>query len=142
MMKRSVLLVALCLWVPMLVQGVARPLGDDPEVEARLKALSSELRCLVCQNQTLADSSAALAEDLRQEIRALIAQGLSDQEIIDYLVARYGDFVRYRPPLKATTLLLWIGPGLLLAAGVGGLWWVLRRRNARLSDDEEKRKEA
>lgn len=133
-MKRGLLLL---LWLPMLAGAEARPLADDPAIEARLKALSTELRCLVCQNQTLADSSAPLAEDLRREIRALIAKGMSDQEIIDYLVARYGDFVRYRPPLKATTMLLWAGPALLLAAGAGGLWWALRRRNALLGDDDD-----
>jgi cytochrome c-type biogenesis protein CcmH len=129
-------LLAMLFFLPLLAMAEARPLGDDPAVEARLKALSHELRCLVCQNQTLADSSADLAEDLRREIRALIAKGMTDQEIIDYLVARYGDFVRYRPPLKSQTALLWAGPALLLVGGAVGLWWALRRRNAQLPDEE------
>ena len=133
MMNR--LIVILCLLIPMLAHAEASPLGNDPLVEARLKSLSQELRCLVCQNQTLADSSAPLAEDLRQEIREQIMLGKSDQEITDYRVARYVDFVRYRPPFKIQTLLLWIGPSLLLAAGLGGLWVSLRKRNAQLADD-------
>jgi cytochrome c-type biogenesis protein CcmH len=92
-------------------------------------ALSNELRCLVCQNQTIADSSAPLAEDLRNQVREKMRQGASDSEIIDYMVARYGDFVLYRPPFKLTTVLLWFGPLLLLAAGAAVLLRrVLRRR--------------
>jgi len=93
-------------------EEVAKP---DPVVEARLKALGEELRCLVCQNQTIADSNASLAVDLRREARALIKQGKSDAEVVDYMTARYGDFVLYRPPMRATTLLLWFGPALMLA---------------------------
>jgi len=93
---------------------VAKP---DPAVEARLKPLAEELRCLVCQNQTLADSNAPLEQDLRNEIRELIARGQSDDQIREYLVQRYGDFVLYRPPLKENTLLLWLGPFALLVAG-------------------------
>lgn len=106
----------------------AQPLQENAVVEAQVQRLSEELRCLVCQNQTLADSHAELAEDLRKEIRELAAKGMSDKAIIDYLVARYGDFVRYRPPLKATTVLLWFGPFALLLAGVAGLFVMLRRR--------------
>ena len=95
---------------------VARP---DPQVEARLKNLAEELRCLVCQNQTIADSTAPLALDLRNQIRAQIAQGRSDEQVRDYMVARYGDFVLYRPPLRPLTLLLWVGPFALLALGAG-----------------------
>jgi len=134
MMKR---ILALLLLLPLLAFAEAQPMGDDPAVEARLKALSTELRCLVCQNQTLADSSAPLAEDLRREIRELIAKGMSDKEITDYLVVRYGDFVRYRPPVKSQTLLLWIGPTILLLAGLGGLWRALRKRNALLPDEND-----
>ena len=104
---------------------VANP---DPKVEARLKTLAEELRCLVCQNQTIADSNAPLAVDLRQQIRGQIAQGASDRQILDYMVQRYGDFVLYRPPLKATTLLLWLGPPLLLAGGIAVFAAVVRRR--------------
>lgn len=135
------MLVILLLTMPMLARAEAQPMGDDPVVEARLKSLSTELRCLVCQNQTLADSSAPLAEDLRREIRELIIKGMSDKEITDYLVARYGDFVRYRPPLKSQTVLLWVGPALLLVAGFAGLWVTLRRRNALLADDNEEGEE-
>ena len=106
---------------------VAKP---DPVVEARLKALGEELRCLVCQNQTIADSAAPLALDLRNQIRAQIAQGRSDDEIRAYMVDRYGDFVLYKPPFKAATALLWVGPFALLAVGVGVLVVVLKRRNA------------
>lgn len=106
----------------------AQPLQKDVVVEEQVRRLSEELRCLVCQNQTLADSHSELAEDLRQEIREMAAKGLSDQAIIDYLVARYGDFVRYRPPLKSTTVLLWFGPFALLLAGTVGLFVMLRRR--------------
>ena len=102
----------------------------DPVVEARLKALAEELRCLVCQNQTIADSNAALALDLRNEIREQISQGKSDDEIRAYMVARYGDFVLYRPPWKATTVLLWVGPFALLALGIAILCMNVRRRRA------------
>ena len=129
------LLFILLMTLPLLVMAEARPLGNDPVVEARLKTLSQELRCLVCQNQTLADSAAPLAEDLRREIRELIIKGMTDKEITDYLVARYGDFVRYRPPIKAQTLLLWIGPLILMVVGAVGMWWALRRRNALLPDE-------
>lgn len=140
-MRLRVLFVLLLI-LPLLAMGEAKPLGDDPAVEARLKALSQELRCLVCQNQTLADSAAPLAEDLRQEIREKIAEGKSDKEITDYLVARYGNFVRYRPPVESQTLLLWVGPSLLLIAGFTGLWLTLRRRNSLLPDDIEKGEDA
>ncbi len=109
----------------------AAPAAADPVLEQRVTALASELRCLVCQNQTLADSNAPLAEDLRKQVREKMRQGASDSEIVDYMVARYGDFVLYRPPLKLTTALLWFGPLLLLAGGfVVMLRRVLRRRPA------------
>lgn len=124
--------------------GEARPLADDPLAEARLKQLAVELRCLVCQNQTLADSNAPLAEDLRREVREMIAKNMSDKEIIEFLTARYGDFVLYRPPLKATTTLLWVGPFLLLAVGATVLVITLRRRAGKVVDvpvtDEEHRR--
>jgi len=106
----------------------AQPLADDPVVEARLVGIAEELRCLVCQNESLAGSRADLAEDLRREIRTLIRQGKTDAEVMDFLVSRYGDFVRYRPPVKPTTYLLWGGPFVLLAAGLAGLVVFLRRR--------------
>jgi cytochrome c-type biogenesis protein CcmH len=108
----------------------APPAAEDPALEARLHKLSTELRCLVCQNETLADSRADLANDLRREIRDMIKAGKSDREITEFLVARYGDFVLYRPPVKSTTLLLWGGPFALLALGVA-VWFVLLRRRTR-----------
>jgi cytochrome c-type biogenesis protein CcmH len=104
---------------------IARP---DPAVEERLKGLAAELRCLVCQNQTIADSNAPLAVDLRNQIRAQIAQGRSDDEIRAYMVDRYGDFVLYNPPMRATTVLLWAGPFMLIALGLGIFLRVIRRR--------------
>ena len=122
----------------------ARPLQDNVAVEAQVQRLSEELRCLVCQNQTLADSNSGLAEDLRQEIREMAAKGMSDKAIVDYLVVRYGDFVRYRPPLKTTTALLWFGPFAMLLAGGVILFITLRRREkmateAPLSADEARK---
>jgi cytochrome c-type biogenesis protein CcmH len=106
----------------------------DEALDARLKTLETQLRCLVCQNQTLAESNAPLAEDLRKEVRELAVSGKSDDEIRGYLVARYGDFVLYKPPLKSTTYALWFGPFLLLF--VGAIVWVLvlRRRASATSD--------
>ena len=106
----------------------APPNADEPELERRLLALTADLRCVVCQNESLAESRAPLAKDLRQEVRELMRQGKNDQEVVEYLTARYGDFVLYRPPLKPVTYLLWLGPALFLA--VGGLAWFLtiRRR--------------
>jgi cytochrome c-type biogenesis protein CcmH len=96
--------------------------------ENRIRQLEEKLRCLVCQNQSLADSNAELAGDLRKQVRDQVAAGRSDDEIIGYLVQRYGDFVLYEPPFKATTALLWVGPFLLLAAGAGFLVLAVRRR--------------
>ncbi len=93
-----------------------------------MKALTEELRCLVCQNQTIADSDAPLAQDLRKQVREMMRDGASDQEILDFMVQRYGDFVLYRPPMKGATLLLWFGPLLLLVAGLVLLMRVLRNR--------------
>jgi cytochrome c-type biogenesis protein CcmH len=106
----------------------AVPMADDEAVEQRLIAVADELRCLVCQNESLAGSRAELAEDLRREIRGLIKSGKTDPEILDFLVTRYGDFVRYRPPFKPSTWLLWGSPFLFLAIGIGALAWHLRRR--------------
>jgi len=106
----------------------AQPTDLDPVAQKRLIDLAAELRCLVCQNQTIADSNADLAVDLRREIRAQIKAGKSDAEILDFMTARYGDFVLYRPPLKASTVLLWFGPALLLLAGLVVLVRVMRAR--------------
>ena len=106
---------------------VANP---DPRIEERLRVLAEELRCLVCQNQTIADSNAPLALDLRNQIRSQIAQGRSDAQIRDYMVERYGDFVLYRPPLRASTALLWAGPFVLLAVGIVVFLRLMRRQSA------------
>ncbi len=127
-------LIALLLFAPSAWAGEARPLADDPAVEERLKHLAVELRCLVCQNQTLADSNAPLAEDLRREVREMIVKNMSDKEIIDFLVSRYGDFVLYRPPLKSTTTLLWVGPFVLLVGGGIALVVALKRRGKKVAD--------
>ena len=108
----------------------ALPITDDPVIEQRLVNLAEDLRCLVCQNESLAGSHAELAEDLRREIRSQMKAGKNDKEVIEYLTTRYGDFVLYRPPFKPVTYLLWLGP--LLFLGIGGAAWVttLRRRRA------------
>ncbi len=110
--------------------------AHDPEIEARLKHLSNELRCLVCQNTTLADSDAPLAQDLRNEVRKLMEQGKTDEEVVAYLVARYGDFVTFRPPVKASTALLWFGPFAMLIIGLITLVVVLKKR-AKLLEAED-----
>lgn len=121
----------------------AVPLADDPVVEQRLLVIAEEVRCLVCQNESLAGSRADLAQDLRREIRGLIKQGKTDKEVMDFLVSRYGDYVRYRPPVKPTTWLLWGGPFVLLAAGLAGLvLFVRRRRNTSAALSPEEQREA
>ena len=109
----------------------------EPELEKRVMAVAVELRCLVCQNQTIADSNAGLAVDLRNQTREMLRAGKSEREILDYMTARYGDFVLYRPPVKSTTALLWFGPPLLLGAGLLTLWLVLRRRSRMAADQFE-----
>jgi cytochrome c-type biogenesis protein CcmH len=124
----------------------ARPTERDPIAAARAVKLSEKLRCLVCQNQSIADSNAELAQDLRRQIHDQIAAGKSDGEIVAYMVARYGDFVLYEPPLKATTVLLWAGPALLVLGGFVGLARFLSARRATaavpaLSPEERERAE-
>ena len=106
----------------------------DPALEARMLAITGELRCLVCQNQTIADSHADLAVDLRQQVREMLQRGMTDDQVRRYMTDRYGDFILYRPPLKAATAALWLGPALLLAVALLALAGVIRRR-ARLADD-------
>jgi len=143
-MKRWLILLAVCasaVWA-----GEAPPRAEDPQVEARLVVLAEELRCLVCQNESLASSNAELAEDLRREVRKLIRQGLSDAEIKTYLVERYGDFVLYRPAVKPLTWPLWFGPFAILILAVWGLWRYLRQRKAlvlqRMSDADHAQAES
>lgn len=124
--------------------GEAKDMAADPVLEKRMIGLAEKLRCLVCQNESLASSHAELAEDLRREVREQMQKGLNDQEIIDYLVSRYGDFVLYDPPVKSYTILLWFGPFALLLIGIGMLIYQLRKRRqtvpeAQLSDEAQKR---
>ena len=125
---RLVLAAALLAFVTLAFGQASEIAHPDAKVEERLKGLAEELRCLVCQNQTIADSNAPLALDLRNQIRGQIAAGRSDDQIRGYMVDRYGDFVLYRPPFKAATALLWIGPFALLAAGIGIAFVIARRR--------------
>lgn len=116
---------------------------DTPEQEARFNKLSQELRCLVCQNQNLADSNAGLALDLRRQIHEMILAGNSDTQIVDFMTQRYGDFVLYRPPVRGSTLLLWVGPFVLLLGGAVALGFIVRQRvaasaEAPLSEEERK----
>ena len=146
-MKRTLILLAALLSCSLLQAKEAAPLAEDEAVEKRLVVISEELRCLVCQNESLAGSRADLAQDLRREVRKLIKDGKTDQEVRDFLVSRYGDFVLYRPPVKPTTWLLWIGPFVLMAAGIAVLIAYLRRRSREvkdtlLSDEERRRAEA
>ena len=113
----------------------AVPAAEDPVIEARLLRITAELRCLVCQNQTIADSHSGLAEDLRREVREQLRKGANDEQVVQFMTDRYGDFVRYRPPFKASTALLWVGPGVLLVAGLAALVIVLRRRT-RMAPEE------
>jgi len=115
-----------CFLLLLLFSLQIKALGNNSE--ERIRKLEEKLRCLVCQNQSLADSNAELAGDLRRQVRVLVAQGRSDEQIVDYLVQRYGDFVLYEPPFKATTALLWIGPFVLLIGAATVLLVVLRRR--------------
>ena len=119
----------------------ALPNAEDPEIEQRMVRLAEDLRCLVCQNESLAGSKAELAEDLRREIRAQMKAGKDDRQVIAYLTERYGDFVLYRPPFKPVTWLLWLGPVLFLGIG-GGAWIMTLRRRRAVQDaplDEKKR---
>ena len=127
-MKRLFILM-FCLLPVFAFAGEAQDMAADPVLEKRMIGLADKLRCLVCQNESLASSHAELAEDLRREVREQMQKGLSDEEIIDYLVSRYGDFVLYEPPLKSYTLLLWFGPfALLVVAGLGLLFQLRKRR--------------
>jgi cytochrome c-type biogenesis protein CcmH len=145
-MKRVIagFLLALCSFSYVCVADEAPPAADDPVLEKRVMHLAEELRCLVCQNQSLADSHADLAVDLRNEIREMMKAGKSDAEIREFMVARYGDFVLYNPPVKSTTFVLWAGPFFLLLAGGIALGIYLRRRaeaipEQEISDEEHQR---
>src|SRR5687768_14721924 len=128
------LLLLLCATASFAVAKDAEPVGDDPAVEARLAKLSQELRCLVCQNETLADSRAGLAEDLRREIRVQIKAGKSDKEIIAFLTERYGQFILYRPQVTPVTYLLWFGPFVVLLAGLAILFRYIKQRRDSIAE--------
>jgi cytochrome c-type biogenesis protein CcmH len=145
MRQAAYLLLLLFCCSPVAIAKEAQP-AEDPQIEQRMKNLTQQLRCLVCQNETLADSQAELAEDLRREIRAQMKAGKTDQEILAYLTQRYGDFVLYKPPVKSTTYLLWFGPFVLLILGVLLLYQYLRRRRELIAEkpltaEEHKRAE-
>ena len=124
----AVFAVILLLQVPLLSAKEAVPMAEDPVLEKIVNEISAELRCLVCQNQTIADSHADLAVDLKNQVREMVHEGKTQDEIVDYMVQRYGDFVRYRPPVKASTYLLWAGPFLLLFLGIFVLILNLKKR--------------
>jgi cytochrome c-type biogenesis protein CcmH len=123
----TLLLAALVLAAPAWAKEAA-PMASNPQLEARMMVLATELRCLVCQNQTIADSHADLAVDLRQQIREMLEKGMGEDQIRTYMTDRYGDFVLYNPPLKSSTALLWVGPAVLLAGALIALFIVLRQR--------------
>ena len=146
MMKRIIALTLLLAGSCSLQAKEAEFTGGDPATHERVMAVSAELRCLVCQGQSLADSNSDFARDMRVQIKEMIEAGKSDREVVDFMVERYGDYVRYRPPFKATTILLWFGPFLLLGAGVGVLYFNVLRRKKQIQEtpltEEEHRRAA
>jgi cytochrome c-type biogenesis protein CcmH len=133
-MKKFGLLLALMLVLPVSWAKDAAPVAEDPELERRMVTLSEELRCLVCQNETIAASRADFANDVRREIREQMKADKSDKEIVDFLVSRYGDFVLYRPPVKSTTFFLWFGPFIFLVIGAITLFVYLGRRRKQIEE--------
>ncbi len=145
MIRKIIVVLILLMGTSSLMAGEAEPVAEDPVLEATVMSISEELRCLVCQNQTIADSDAPLAVDLRREVRDMVKQGMDEEQIVSFMEERYGDFVRYRPAFKASTLLLWIGPLLLFTIALGVLYFnLLRKRKSvdettPLSDEERVR---
>jgi len=142
-----ILIVLMAILFSLSVQAREAVLNTDPEIEDRFKAITSELRCQKCQNQTIYDSSAGLADDLKRQVRVQIRTGKSDEEIIDYMVTRYGEFIRYRPAMSIQNMLLWIGPFILFIVGFWILITQLRKRrkiieDKPLSEEDEKRVQA
>jgi cytochrome c-type biogenesis protein CcmH len=134
-MKRVVLFLAIiCTLPPIALAKEAKSISDDPELEKRVMALSEELRCLVCQNETLAGSHADLAADLRQQIREQMKAGKTDKEIVAFLTERYGDFILYNPPVNRRTYLLWFGPFILLGGGLIAFYRYIKRRRELISE--------
>lgn len=147
----TILLLVFALFAPVSLlnaAGEATPVAADPALEVRVRALSENLRCLVCQNESVAESRAPLAVDLRAQVREQLGAGKSEKEVLDFMVSRYGDFVLYSPPFKASTAILWLGPAALLFGCVG--WLLLRLRNREresltaphLTEEERKRARA
>lgn len=129
------LLIVLLLLIP--INGFAKeavPVAEDPEIEKRMLALTMDLRCLVCQNEPISDSRAEFSNDIRREIRAQIKENKTDEEIIQFLVDRYGDFILYNPPIKPTTLFLWFGPAALFLIAIGALIVYLKRRRTQVEE--------
>lgn len=146
-MKRVIMIAILALAPLWAGAKEAEFTGGDPQTHERMMSVAGELRCLVCQGQSLADSNSDFARDMRQQIKEMIESGKSNREVVDFMVDRYGDYVRYRPPFKSTTVLLWFGPFLLLGIGVAVLYWnILRRKKqiveAPLSEADRRRAEA
>ena len=147
MLKQGLTVLLAAWWLAVItpvMAGEAKPMSNDPVLEARVMVIAEELRCLVCQNETIAASHADLAVDLRSQIRIKLSQGQSNQQILDFMVARYGDFVLYRPPLKASTVLLWVGPFALLLLAGGVLAFNIRRHrgtaNSSIMTEAEQRR--
>lgn len=139
---KYILMLLICLLPDLSYAGQAKDLAEDPVLEKRMIGLAENLRCLVCQNESLASSRSDLAKDLRQEVREKMQQGMTDQQIIDYLVSRYGDFVLFDPPVKSYTLLLWYGPFALLLIGLVSLVFQLRKRKKTLPETQLSAEEA
>jgi len=136
-LNKFFLLLLVFLISPMVLAKEAVPMSMDPALEKKVNKITSELRCLVCQNQTIADSHAELAIDLKNQVREMVKKGQTQDQIDDYMVQRYGDFVLYRPAFKTTTMLLWAGPFLFLLAGLTMLVINLRKRSATVKDEED-----
>jgi cytochrome c-type biogenesis protein CcmH len=130
MVRKWMVLMCLAFWMLGVSGREAVPVVEDRTLEAKVQVLAEQLRCLVCQNQNLADSHADLAVDLKNQVRDMLAKGMSEQQVIDFMVQRYGDFVLYNPPVKNTTWLLWGGPFALLVSGLGFLFLKLKKRRS------------
>jgi cytochrome c-type biogenesis protein CcmH len=133
---KHLLILLICLLPTFSYAGEAKDLAEDPVLEQRMVNLAQNLRCLVCQNESLASSRSDLAKDLRQEVREKMKQGMSDKEITDFLVSKYGDFVLFDPPMKSYTILLWYGPFALLLIGLIGLVIQLRKRKTAIPETQ------
>lgn len=137
-MKRLLTLLVLMLWLPGAGWAIDTKLAfEDPDLQARYEMLNSGLRCLVCQNQTIADSNASLAVDLRSQVKEMIIAGKTDKEILDYMVERYGNFVRFKPPINNETVFLWAAPAVMVLGGLLIAVSIVRRRSSLPVDDED-----